>query len=171
MASYSRTSGNGYEVRCIKHFRGPAQGTIISFTAASGRHNLRSIALYGSNQVLVSLYTQLGSTSAMRQSFFATALCLSLIQTSDARAHGRFPQLQIRDGGAVVQDARHGVVDWFRHLFKKDDSIERRQESICPEDIYFQFVYNSSFGQDFCESFVNYPNTTVTADYTPTRYA
>ncbi|KAK4549411.1 hypothetical protein LTR36_006408 [Oleoguttula mirabilis] len=104
----------------------------------------------------------------MHHSFFATALCLSLIQTSDARAHGRSSQLQIRDGKAEVQEARHGVVDWFKHLFKKDDALERRQESTCVEDDFYNFVNNSTFGESFCQSYIEYPNTTVTADYTPT---
>ncbi|KAK5125039.1 hypothetical protein LTR85_001230 [Meristemomyces frigidus] len=71
----------------------------------------------------------------------------------------------MRDSRAAVQEAQHGIADWFKHLFKKNDSIERRSE--CVKDSFFDFA-NSTGGQDFCEGFIDYPNTTVTIDYTPT---
>ena len=99
----------------------------------------------------------------MRHSFFARALCLSLIRSSDAR-----PQVETHNGKAVeAPEPRNAVLQWFSHMFRRDDSLEGRD--VCKEDDYYNFVNNSTFGQGFCSAYLDYPDTTVTVEYTPTR--
>ncbi|KAK1057541.1 hypothetical protein LTR74_014066 [Friedmanniomyces endolithicus] len=104
----------------------------------------------------------------MRQSIFASALCLSLVQPSvNARAHDRFSQLKIRNGQPVVEVAQHGVLDWANRLFRRH--VQPRQSSgTCVEDSYYTFIQNLPNGQSFCQGYMNYPNETVTVDYTST---
>lgn len=102
----------------------------------------------------------------MRQSFFATALYLTLTSTLvDARA---YPGLQIRNANA---ESNAAPLSWLKRIVKKGDSLLPRQDAgICYQDDFYKFVNNSTFGEDFCRSFVQYPNTTVVVEYTPTRY-
>ncbi|KAK5135828.1 hypothetical protein LTR08_004655 [Meristemomyces frigidus] len=103
----------------------------------------------------------------MRQSFFASALCLSLISSSDARVHRKLSQLETRNANAVgAHDPRNAVAEWFSHLFKRVDDLERRD--VCKQDQYYNFVNNSTFGQTFCNAYLDYPTTNVTVEYTPT---
>ncbi|KAK1057482.1 hypothetical protein LTR33_013631 [Friedmanniomyces endolithicus] len=105
----------------------------------------------------------------MRQSFFAPALCLSIVQTSvNARAHDKFPQLRIRNGQPVVEVAQNGgMFDWAHHFFRRH--VQPRQSSgLCVEDSYYNIIQNLPNAQSFCQGYMNYPNETVTMDYTPT---
>ncbi|KAK0856068.1 hypothetical protein LTR91_010347 [Friedmanniomyces endolithicus] len=105
----------------------------------------------------------------MRQSFFASALCLSIVQTSvNARAHDKFPQLRIRNGQPVVEVAQNGgMFDWAHHFFRRH--VQPRQSSgLCVEDSYYNIIQNLPNAQSFCQGYMNYPNETVTMDYTPT---
>ena len=98
----------------------------------------------------------------MRHSFFAQALCLSLYSSSDAR-----PQLENRNEAIEARQPRNAVVQWFGHMFRRDDGHESRD--VCKQDNYYYFVNNSTMGEAFCRDYLDYPNTTVTVDYTPTR--
>ncbi|KAK4951348.1 hypothetical protein LTR10_010321 [Elasticomyces elasticus] len=105
----------------------------------------------------------------MRQSFFATALCLSLVHTSvEGRAHNKFAQLKIRNGQPVVEPAEQGgVLGWAQDLFRR--VVKPRQSSgTCYEDLYFNFVEELPNSESFCQGYMDYPNETVTVDYTPT---
>ncbi|KAK5745097.1 hypothetical protein LTR17_001548 [Elasticomyces elasticus] len=105
----------------------------------------------------------------MRQSFFATALCLSLVQTSvEGRAHNKFAQLKIRNGQPVVEPAEQGgILGWAQDLFRR--VVKPRQSSgTCYEDLYFNFVEELPNSESFCQGYMDYPNETVTVDYTPT---
>ncbi len=107
----------------------------------------------------------------MRQSFFASALCLSIVQTSvNARAHDKFSQLKIRNGQPVVEVAQNGgMFDWAHRLFRRH--VQPRQSSgLCVEDSYYNIIQNLPNAQSFCQGYMNYPNETITVDYTPTRY-
>ena len=101
------------------------------------------------------------------RSFSALALGLSLADISTARvAHDPRPDLERRDGGKVV-------FHWFNQLFRKDadSTIGQRQEPVgtCYIDDYFNFVHNSSFGEEFCRDYMSYPVVTEVDDYTPVR--
>ncbi|KAK1812327.1 hypothetical protein LTR12_013297 [Friedmanniomyces endolithicus] len=105
----------------------------------------------------------------MRQSFFASALCLSIVQTSvNARAHDKFSQLKIRNGQPVVEVAQNGgMFDWAHRLFRRH--VQPRQSSgLCVEDSYYNIIQNLPNAQSFCQGYMNYPNETITVDYTPT---
>ena len=94
----------------------------------------------------------------MRHSFFAQALCLSLISSSAAR-----PQLETRDSKEIkAREPRNAVLQWFNHMFRRDDSLERRD--ICKQDEYYNYVNNATVGQEFCSILLQYPNTTVSVD-------
>lgn len=108
-------------------------------------------------------------SSEMRSSFVATALCLSLVQTMiNARATNN---RQMQHGHADIA-SHNGVFKWLGSLFTRD-VVERQdtgsRSEICVEDEYYYFVYNSSFGQNFCGEYVNYQNLTTITDYIPTR--
>lgn len=96
----------------------------------------------------------------MRQTLFYSAIWLPLLETAvDARAHAKFPQLQVRDGRLVPEAKPVGWVDeWMGRLFKR---------GTCYEDSYYNFV--QGLPQSFCQTYMNYPNQTVTVEYTPTR--
>ena len=95
------------------------------------------------------------------RSFFATALCLSLIHTSVARIPHSFRELIERDAEPEAEE--DGILRWLARLFKRDDP----PNDICYEDGYYEFV--SGLGSDFCHEYLTYPNVTTTVDYTPTR--
>lgn len=93
------------------------------------------------------------------RSFSALALGLTLVDFSAARvATG---SVQQRD-----EQSNSGLVGWFSRLFKKD--IEQRAAlDTCVVDDYYNFVYNSSFGENFCRDLIEYDNVTVTQDFQP----
>lgn len=106
----------------------------------------------------------------MRQSFFASALCLFLAHTSvDARAHNKFAQMKIRNGQPVVEAAEAGGISgWAQGLVRR--LLQPRQsDGTCYEDAYYNFVHELSNSKSFCQGYMNYPNQTVIVDYTPTR--
>lgn len=78
-----------------------------------------------------------------------------------------YPQVQVRNANAQS----NGFLGRVRELFKKaEDALVSRQESgVCYEDDYYLFLNNSTIGEAFCQSLLQYPNTTVVVDYTPTR--
>jgi hypothetical protein len=93
------------------------------------------------------------------KSFVAVALCLSLLSTFTlARIPHSYRQLQERDDES---QSPNGIFAWFSRLLK-------RQEDVCYQDQYYDFVKNSTFGQNFCEVLgVSYPNRTVVEEFTP----
>ena len=100
-------------------------------------------------------------SSAMK-SFAAVALCLSLISTfATARIPHSYRDLQERDEqpNSVI-----GVLNWINKLFKRE--IYKRET--CYQDEFYNFVFNSSFGSEFCEDLgVAYPERTIVVDFTP----
>ena len=110
------------------------------------------------------------------RSFITTALCLSLIHSSNA---ARVPH-SFRD--LIQQDAEleqsPSITDrlstFFARLFKRN--LETRQsndddddDSTCYIDEYYNFVDDMRDGPAFCHAFIEYANVTTTVDYTPTR--
>jgi hypothetical protein len=98
------------------------------------------------------------------KSFVAVALCLSLLSTFTlARIPHSYRQLQERDDES---QSPNGILDlfsprWLTRLLK-------RQQDICYQDQFYDFVNNSTFGHDFCEVLgVSYPNRTVVEEFTP----
>lgn len=103
------------------------------------------------------------------RSFFITALCLSLIDTSYARVAHPLHEPVERDAVPEPKPAQLAAVKkWFGHLIRKD--LRPRQDNgTCYEDTYYNFVNN--LGPEFCQLFMHYPNITVVEDVTPTRCA
>jgi len=97
------------------------------------------------------------------KSFVAVALCLSLISSfAQARIPHSYRQLQERDDDF---QSPNGIFNWFSRLLKRQ---QKRQQDVCYQDEYYDFVTNSTFGQNFCQSLgVSYPNSTVVEDFTP----
>ncbi|KAI7324692.1 hypothetical protein KC315_g8174 [Hortaea werneckii] len=96
-----------------------------------------------------------------RQTFVVAALCLTLTsQFVDARAAR---QIQVRNANA---ESNGGAVSWLKNL--KALLAPRQEPNVCYEDEYYKFLDNSTIGESFCQSLLDYPNTTVTVDYTPT---
>jgi hypothetical protein len=93
------------------------------------------------------------------KSFVALALCLSLFNTfATARIPHSYRQLQERNDESQSPNA---ILSWLSRLFK-------RQEDVCYQDQYYDFVNNSTFGQNFCRVLgVQYPNQTVVEEFTP----
>lgn len=99
------------------------------------------------------------------RSTLVAALCLSLVHDSTARIPHSFRQLAERE---TQPEPQHGIFSWFTHLIKK--TVDRRQETVCYRDDYYDFAANATVGKAFCEALMEYPNTTVTVDYTPRVY-
>jgi hypothetical protein len=97
------------------------------------------------------------------KSFVAVALCLSLISTSAfARIPHSYRQLQERD---EEMQSLNGVLNWFNQILKRQ---QKRQQDVCYQDQYYDFVNNSTFGQNFCRVLgISYPNRTVVEEFTP----
>jgi hypothetical protein len=97
------------------------------------------------------------------KSFVAVALCLSLLSSfALARIPHSYRQLQERDDEL---QSPNGVLDWFNRMLKRQ---QKHQQDVCYQDQYYDFVNNSTFGQNFCEVLgVSYPNRTVTEEFTP----
>ena len=97
--------------------------------------------------------------------FLTLALGLTLIDLSAARvAHNTGSDLQRRNSD-------NAILNWFNRILREDvdNSIESRQDdNACYVDTFYNFVYNSSDGEDFCRSFMNYPPVTNVVDVTPT---
>lgn len=93
------------------------------------------------------------------KSFVAVALCLSLLSTFTlARIPHSYRQLQERD---EELQSPNGILSWFSRLLK-------RQQNVCYQDQYYDFVNNSTFGQNFCQVLgVTYPNRTIVEEFTP----
>ena len=89
--------------------------------------------------------------------FFALVLCLSLLPASLALATNKRNAID-----TSRQSPNHGVVNWLFSLFRRDNDV-------CVEDGFYQFVSNSTTGQAFCQAYYDYPEQTVTVDYTPAR--
>lgn len=88
----------------------------------------------------------------------ALALSLTLVDLSAARV--TTASLQQREEQSA------GIVGWLSRLFKKD--IEQRAAlDTCVVDSYYNFVYNSTSGGNFCRALIDYPNVTVTEDFQP----
>lgn len=92
------------------------------------------------------------------RSYLALAVASWLIDLSTARATDPLRALIKRE---ATSDADEGVLDWFKGVV--------RRQTLCDEDAYYNFVNNNTFGQQFCEAYYAYPNTTITVEYTPTR--
>ena len=111
------------------------------------------------------------------RSFIAVALCLSLTHSCSARIPHSHRQLAERD---AEPESSNFVMALFKRLFtvdlipRQDAPSNSTQGSstngTCYQDEYYNFVYNSSFGEDLCQMLINYPNQTTTVDYTPIRY-
>lgn len=98
-----------------------------------------------------------------RQTFIVVALCLTLTSVFvDARAAR---QVQVRNANA---ESNGGAASWLRNL--KALLAPRQEPNVCYEDEYYTFLSDSTIGESFCQSLLDYPNTTITVDYTPTRY-
>lgn len=100
------------------------------------------------------------------RSFFVGALCLSLTHPSFARVAHSYRDLISREPD---QDLTFlgGVKQWFARSLRR--SIESRQDDfICYEDDYYNFTA-TSYGEEFCQVFLDLPDTTTIVDYTPTR--
>ncbi|KAI7020072.1 hypothetical protein KC355_g2867 [Hortaea werneckii] len=96
-----------------------------------------------------------------RQTFIVAALCLTLTSVFvDARAAR---QVQVRNAKA---ESNGGAASWLRNL--KALLAPRQEPNVCYEDEYYNFLSNSTIGESFCQSLLDYPNTTITVDYTPT---
>ncbi|KAI7200204.1 hypothetical protein D0869_08148 [Hortaea werneckii] len=96
-----------------------------------------------------------------RQTFIVAALCLTLTSVFvDARAAR---QVQVRNANAK---SNAGAASWLRNL--KALLAPRQESNVCYEDEYYTFLLNSTIGESFCQSLLDYPNTTITVDYTPT---
>jgi hypothetical protein len=95
------------------------------------------------------------------KSFVAVALCLSLLSTfAFARIPHSYRQLQERDDES---QSPNSIFSWFTRLLKR-----QQEQDVCYQDEYYDFVTNSTFGQNFCEDLgVSYPNRTVVEDFTP----
>lgn len=93
------------------------------------------------------------------RSLSALALGLALFDLSTARATtGPVQELE--------EQPNTGLVGWISRLFKKD--IEQRAAlDRCVVDSYYHFVYNSTFGGNFCRALIDYPNVTVVEDFQP----
>lgn len=93
------------------------------------------------------------------KSLVTLGLCLSLIITfATARIPHSYRQLQERDDESQSPNA---LLGWLSRLFK-------RQQDVCYQDQYYDFVNNSTFGQNFCRVLgVQYPNQTVVEEFTP----
>ncbi|KAK3075040.1 hypothetical protein LTR53_002011 [Teratosphaeriaceae sp. CCFEE 6253] len=109
----------------------------------------------------------------MRQSIITSALCLTLVRTAvDARAHDKFSQLELRDGQPLVEEREGGLLNWVQRLAR--GTVQRRQAGAairtCDQDDDFnKFVRNGlRDSQSFCQNLLDYPNQTITTDYTPT---
>ena len=101
------------------------------------------------------------------KSFVAVALCLSLVSSfASARIPHSYRQLQERDDES---QSPNGVLNWFSRLLKRQQkSQQKRQQDVCYQDEYYDFVTNSTFGQNFCQNFgISYPNRTVVEEFTP----
>lgn len=96
------------------------------------------------------------------KSFAAVALCLSLTNTfANARIPHSYRQLQERDDEARSPNV---IVKWLNAFLKP-----RQEQEVCYQDQYYNFVANSSTGQEVCEVIgVVYPDRTVVEEYTPT---
>lgn len=94
------------------------------------------------------------------RSFSALALGLTLVDLSAARvATGSVQQRE--------EQQRTGLVGWLSRLFKKD--VEQRAPlDTCVVDSYYDFVNNSTFGEEFCRDLMHYPNITSVQDFQST---
>lgn len=104
------------------------------------------------------------------KSFFAVALCLSLVSTfANARIPHSYRQLQERDDET---ESPNWFLSWIKGIFKRQDSSqESSQNDVCYVDEYYTFVNGSgsAFGKNLCQDLgIIYPNRTVTEDFTPT---
>jgi sensor domain CHASE-containing protein len=97
------------------------------------------------------------------KSFVAVALCLSLFSTfARARIPHSYRQLQERDDELQSPDR---LLNWFMRMLKRQ---QKRQQDVCYQDQYYDFVNNSTFGQNFCQVLgISYPNRTIVDDFTP----
>jgi hypothetical protein len=97
------------------------------------------------------------------KSFVAVALCLSLISSfALARIPHSYRQLQERDDEL---QSPNGILEWFSRILKRQ---QKRQQDVCYQDEYYDFVTNSTFGQSFCQDLgVSYPNRTIVEEFTP----
>jgi len=95
------------------------------------------------------------------KSFVALALCLSLFNNfATARIPHSYRQLQEGDDESQSPNV---VLSWLGRLFKRQED-----EDVCYQDQYYDFVNNSTFGQNFCRTLgVQYPNRTVVEEFTP----
>ncbi|QIX01926.1 hypothetical protein AMS68_007443 [Peltaster fructicola] len=98
------------------------------------------------------------------RSILAPALCLSLVHQSVAYIPHSLKQVAERD---VELEQSGSILSWFSQLFKRSSSNGRRQ-NVCYEDDYYNFVSNATFGQAFCQAYLDYPDTTTTLDGTST---
>lgn len=107
------------------------------------------------------------------RSFFTAALCLALIHSSNAGVAHSFRDLVDRDPEPVPVPQR-GFILWISRLFKRvaqtsstTNSTTTSTGGTCYEDNYYTFVGN--LPPSFCQLFINTPNVTTTAEYTPTK--
>ncbi|GAB7330528.1 hypothetical protein MBLNU13_g02122t1 [Cladosporium sp. NU13] len=97
------------------------------------------------------------------KSLVAVALCLSLIGSfAFARIPHSYRQLQERDDEL---QSPNGLLNWFSRVLNRQ---QKRQQEVCYQDQYYDFVNNSTFGQNFCQVLgISYPNRTVVEEFTP----
>ncbi|EME49414.1 hypothetical protein DOTSEDRAFT_115999, partial [Dothistroma septosporum NZE10] len=89
----------------------------------------------------------------------ALALGLCLIDLSTARVTTGTVQERKEESDA-------GFMGWFNRLFNRD--VEQRAAlDTCVIDSYYDFVDNSTFGSNFCQDLMNYPNVTVVQNFQP----
>lgn len=99
----------------------------------------------------------------MRSYIIPAALCLSLVLNASARVPHSFQDVARRNA-----EPEDGIWGWLHRLFKRE-IFTRQSDGICYQDQYYDFVYNSSFGEAVCQALIEYPNRTTTVDYTPIR--
>ena len=106
------------------------------------------------------------------RSFSTLALGLTLIDLSAARvAHNA-------ENGIERRESDSPVLNWFNRMLRKDvdNSLESRQASVpsddddgdCYIDAFYNFVFNTTDGEEFCRDLMNYPAVINVLDVTPT---
>jgi hypothetical protein len=111
-------------------------------------------------RIEASAYHRAAAKLFKMHSFTALAIGLVIVAPSSARStSGPYTDLEHRDTSTNTGN----VMSWINRFFR------RQAPESCVEDEYFNFAYNSTFGQSFCMAYMTYPNTTVTVTTTPIR--
>ncbi|KAK4999314.1 hypothetical protein LTR66_001638 [Elasticomyces elasticus] len=92
-------------------------------------------------------------------SLFASALCLSLFQTTSARV-----TFQKRD---VTANPQNGILDRLLHLFRRDPA-QLEVRATCVEDDILAILQNLTIATPFCSIFLSIAPATTVVEYTPT---